>query len=157
MFVPSKTIIASKYLSTILTVHACRNGGLQMTKKLVYSLISAKRIFRTHRPHIDPTSISHKCCSGSLPGRPTHTLKEMRCVRKKTSSVLKPTKAAWKVTASIATKPYSEFDFRHKFSLLVVGPTQCGKTYFVQQILKHNRIVYKEQMSIRIFWCNNQC
>ena len=94
--------------------------------------------------------------SGSLPGRPTHTLKEMRCVRKKTSSVRKPTKAAWKVTASMATKPYPEFDFRHKFSLLVVGPTQCGKTYFVQQILKHNRIVYKEQMCIRIFWYNNQ-
>ena len=31
-----------------------------------------------------------------------------------------------------------------------------GKTYFVQQILKHNRIVYEEQKSIRIFWHYNQ-
>ena len=62
-----------------------------------------------------------------------------------------PTKAARKVTASTLTKPCPEFNFRHKFSLLVVGPTQSGKTYFVQQILKHNRIVYEEQKSIRIF------
>ena len=45
---------------------------------------------------------------------------------------------------------------RHKFSLLVVGPTHSGKTYFVQQILENNRIVYEEQKSIRIFWYYNQ-
>ena len=59
-------------------------------------------------------------------------------------------------TTSLATKSCPEFNFRHKFSLLVVGPTQSGKTYFVQQILKHNRIMYEEQKSIRIFWCYNQ-
>ena len=53
-------------------------------------------------------------------------------------------------------KFYPEFNFRHKFSLLVVGPTQSGKTYFVQQILKHNRTVYEEQKSICIFWYYNQ-
>ena len=101
-------------------------------------------------------SISHKRCSGSLPTCPTHTVKEMRCVHKKTCSVRQPKKAARKVTASMVTKPCPEFNFRHKFSLLVVGPTQSGKTYFVQQILKHNRIVYEEQKSIRIFWYYNQ-
>ena len=94
-------------------------------------------------------SISHKHCSGSLPACPTYTVEEMRCVRKKTCSVKQPTKAAWKVTASMLTKPCPEFNFRHKFSLLVVGPTQSGKTYFVQQILKHNRIVYEEQKSTK--------
>ena len=59
-------------------------------------------------------------------------------------------------TTSLATKSCPEFNFRHKFSLLVVGPTQSGKTYFVQRILKHNRTVYEEQKSIRIFWCYNQ-
>ena len=100
-------------------------------------------------------SISPKHCFGSLPGPPTHTVEEMRCVRKKTCSVLKPTKAARKVTTSMVTKPCPEVSFRHKFSLLVVGPTQSGKKYFVQQILKHNRIVYEEQKSIRIFWYYN--
>ena len=74
-------------------------------------------------------TILHKHCSGSLPGRPTHTVEEMRCVRKKTS-VRQPTKAARKVSASLLTKPCPEFNFRHKFSLLVVCPTQSGKTLF---------------------------
>ena len=60
IFVPSKIIISSKYLSTVLTVHVCRSGSLQMTKRPVYSLISAKRICRTHRPHIDSTSTLHR-------------------------------------------------------------------------------------------------
>ena len=37
-----------------------------------------------------------------------------------------------------------------------MGPTQSGKTYFVQQILENNRIVYEEQKSILIFWYYNQ-
>ena len=60
IFVPSKIIITSIYLSTILTVHVCRSGSVQMTKKPVYSLISAKRICRTHRPRIDLTSTPHR-------------------------------------------------------------------------------------------------
>ena len=101
-------------------------------------------------------SILNKHCAGVLPGRSMHSLKEMRYVRKKTSSVIKPTKTVPKVTAPLTTTPYPEFYFRHKFSLLVVGPTQSGKTYFVQQILEHNRISYEEQKGIRIFWYYNQ-
>jgi hypothetical protein len=66
------------------------------------------------------------------------------------------TKTVPKVTASLNAKPYLEFNFRHKFSLSVVCPTQCRKTYFVQQILKNNRIMYEEQRSIRILWCYKQ-
>jgi hypothetical protein len=65
--------------------------------------------------------------SSLLPARPAHILKEMRCVRKKTSAVLKPTKTIPRVRASLITKPYPEFNFRHKYSLLVVGPTQVEK------------------------------
>ena len=54
------------------------------------------------------------------------------------------------------TKLYPGFNFRHKFLLLVVGPAQSGKTYFVQQILKNNRIVYEEQTNIPIFRYYNQ-
>jgi hypothetical protein len=56
-----------------------------------------------------------------------------------------PTKKPKTAQASLTTKPYPEFNFRHKFSLLVVGPSQSGKTYFVQQILENNRIVYDEK------------
>ena len=59
-------------------------------------------------------------------------------------------------TTSLATKSCPEFNFCQKLSLLVVSLTQSGKKYFVQQILKHNRIVHEEQKSMRIFWCYNQ-
>jgi septin family protein len=49
------------------------------------------------------------------------------------------------VKASLTTKPYPEFNFRHKFSLLVVGSSQSGKTYFVEQILENNLIVYEDR------------
>ena len=56
-------------------------------------------------------------------------------------------------TTSLATKSCPEFNFHHK--LVVHGSYASGKIYFVQHILKHNRIVYEEQKNIRIFWCSN--
>jgi polynucleotide 5'-kinase involved in rRNA processing len=58
-----------------------------------------------------------------------------------------------KVGQALTTEPYPEFNFRHKFSLLVIGPTQSGKTYFVQQILESDRIVYEKKKKRRILWC----
>ena len=83
-------------------------------------------------------------------------LREKRVSQCEHSPPVKRPKTTGRTTTSLATKPCPEFNFRHKFSLLVVGPTQSGKTYFVQQILKYNRIVYEEQKSIRIFWYYNQ-
>ena len=39
-----------------------------------------------------------------------------------------------KIEASkcLGTKSYPDFKFDHMFSILVVGPSQCGKTYFVE-------------------------
>ena len=54
-------------------------------------------------------------------------------------------------TTPLATKPCPEFNFRYKFSLLVVGPIQSGKTYFVQQILENNRIVTKSKRVFAFF------
>ena len=54
----------------------------------------------------------------------------------KHSPPIKRPKTAGQTTTSLA-KPHAQFNFRHKLlSLLVVGHTQSGKTYFVQQILK---------------------
>ena len=46
--------------------------------------------------------------------------------------------------------------FRHKFSLLVVGPTQCGKTFFVEKILTTDRILYESKKPRRIWWYYSQ-
>ena len=56
----------------------------------------------------------------------------------------------------LETQPYPEFKFHHTFSMLVVGPTQCGKTYFVQQVLTKNCIEYLSEKPTQIYWFYNQ-
>ena len=56
----------------------------------------------------------------------------------------------------LETQPYPEFKFHHTFSMLVVGPTQCGKTYLVQQVLTKNCIKYPSEKSTQIYWFYNQ-
>ena len=56
----------------------------------------------------------------------------------------------------LETQPYPEFKFHHMFSMLVVGPTQCGKTYFVQQVLTKNCIEYPSEKPTQIYWFYNQ-
>ena len=46
--------------------------------------------------------------------------------------------------------------FRHQFSLLVVGPTQSGKTHFVKQILTSDRILYEAKKPRRVSWYYSQ-
>ena len=46
--------------------------------------------------------------------------------------------------------------FRHKFLLLVVGPTQRGKTVFVEKILTTDRILYQSKKPRRILWYYSQ-
>ena len=48
--------------------------------------------------------------------------------------------------------PYPDFKFNHMFSMLVVGPTQCGKTYFDEQLLTKNCMKYPSKKSTRIYW-----
>ena len=75
----------------------------------------------------------------------------MKHKEKKISSITRE-----KANLTLSTESYYDFKFRHKFSLLVVGPTQSGKTYFVQQILERNCINYENNKLIRIFWYYNQ-
>ena len=56
----------------------------------------------------------------------------------------------------LETQPYPEFKFHHTFSMVIVGPTQCGKTYFVQQVLTKNCIQYLSEKSTQIYWFYNQ-
>ena len=56
----------------------------------------------------------------------------------------------------LETKAYPEFMFRHKFSPLVVGLTQCGKTFFFEKILTTDRILYDSKKSRRICWYYSQ-
>ena len=101
------------------------------------------------QPHVDKpphmTMSFHPYMNNEKP-------REKRVSQCERSPPAKRPRTAARTTTSLATKPYPEFYFRHKYSLQVVGPTQSGKTYFAQQILEHNRIAYEERKNIRIFW-----
>ena len=56
----------------------------------------------------------------------------------------------------LETRPYSDFKFNHMFSMLVVGPSQCGKTHFVEKILTENCIHYPSTKRKHIDWYYNQ-
>ena len=69
----------------------------------------------------------------------------------------KPSKTTKVQTADcLETQAYPEFMFQHMFSMLVVGPSQCRKTYFVQQLLTKVCIDYPEKKPLQIYWFYNQ-
>ena len=56
----------------------------------------------------------------------------------------------------LETQPYPEFKFQHPASMMVVGPTQSGKSYFVEQLLKSKRIKYPSRKTTKIHWFYTQ-
>ena len=73
------------------------------------------------------------------------------------SIIVKPPKTAnVQPVNCLETQLYPEFKFHHTFSMLVVGPTQCGKTYFVQQLLTKKCIEYPSEKPTQIYWFYNQ-
>ena len=94
-----------------------------------------------------------------------HTQKEWSRERKRTVALVKDTEKHPHCVAkrpelindvSVETKAYPEFTSRHKFSLLVVGPTESGKTFFVENILTTDLIIYESKKPRRIFWYYSQ-
>ena len=60
------------------------------------------------------------------------------------------------VLKPLETQPYPEFNFQHPCSMMVVGPSQCGKTHFVHQLLTHKRIAYPDKKPVMVYWFYNQ-
>ena len=56
----------------------------------------------------------------------------------------------------LESQPYPEFTFQHPFSMMVVGPSQCGKTHFVQQLLTSPRIAFPDKKPVKVYWFYNQ-
>ena len=56
----------------------------------------------------------------------------------------------------LETQPYPDFAFQHPYSMMVVGPSQCGKTHFVHQLLTHKCITYPHKKPILVCWYYNQ-
>ena len=87
----------------------------------------------------------------------SHTPQPLKPVRQALKTEPKQRKVTKLETANcLETSPYPDFKFNHMFSMLVVGPSQCGKTSFVEQLLKKNCIKYPSKKQRRIFWFYNQ-
>ena len=50
---------------------------------------------------------------------------------------------------------YPEFGFKHPFSMLVVGPTQSGKTHFVEQMFTNPLIEFPTDQDVQVTWFYN--
>ena len=58
---------------------------------------------------------------------------------------------------SISSEAYEDFQFGHKFSLMVVGPTMSGKSFFIKQMLERDHIEYDDpRKQRRIHWSYGQ-
>ena len=125
--------------------------GLRRTRLLKEAKVS----WESKREYIS-TSVDLPRCSSSSTRKICEPRKRRRPVNEtpKTSSTAKKVKLSHDV--SLATEPYPDFMFRHKLSLLVVGPSQSGKTVFVEQILTRDRIVYETNKPRRILWYYSQ-
>ena len=96
-------------------------------------------------PHY-PTSIQQQYLTSMNPPFPTDVPQSLKPKQSKPDST----------SQCLKTKPYPEFKFHHTCSMLVVGPTQCGKTYFVQQLLTKNCLEYSSEKPTQIYWFYNQ-
>ena len=54
------------------------------------------------------------------------------------------------------TQPHPDFAFQHPYSMMVVGPSQCGKTHFVHQLLTHKCMAFPNKKPWRVCWYYNQ-
>lgn len=54
------------------------------------------------------------------------------------------------------TRPYENFKFHHIFRMIIVDPTECGKTYFVEQLLTRPCLKYPTQKPRKISWFYSQ-
>ena len=143
----------------------CKSGLLSLSHHLaqVHQLSSEER-----KPWLKSAIFSSAKSTGlpymapypfwGMPPPPwSHTPQPLKPVRQALKTEPKQRKVTKLETANcLETSPYPEFKFNHMFSMLVVGPSQCGKTSFVEQLLKKNCIKYPSKKQRRIFWFYNQ-
>ena len=107
-----------------LTYSICGRPDLNIisTHLLVHGLSSEER-----KPYLKQAKVSSWQASCQPPSAITGKPREKRVGQCERSQAAKRQKGVAPTTTSLATNPYPKFNFRYKFSLLVVGPTQSGK------------------------------
>ena len=98
-------------------------------------------------------------CSSGIITRPTLAKRKKHRIYLKqsrnSSTQLKP--HGRNTNQSISSEAYEDFRFGHKFSLMIVGPSMSGKSYFVKQMLERDHIEYDDsRKQRRIHWFYGQ-
>lgn len=94
---------------------------------------------------------------GMPPSPWSHTPQPLQPIRQALKTEPKQRKVTKLQTANcLETNPYPDFKFNHMFSMHLVGPSQSGKTSFVEELLPSNCINYASKKPRRIFWFYNQ-
>ena len=105
-------------------------------------LIKEARISWESKKEYISTSVLPRC-SSNFPKETIEPRKRAHPVEENENIVSTGKRVKLSHGVSLEAEPYPDFTFRHKFSLLVVGPSQSGKTAFVEQILTKSRIFYE--------------
>ena len=71
------------------------------------------------KPSKSSSNSNAEMCNETVKGNPTKAVMEKNM----------------KIDNTWTAHSYTGFKFKHPFSMLVVGPTSCGKTHFVRQVL----------------------
>jgi len=125
--------VCSKQDLANLPDHLSQVHGLSNEERQRYLRMATQRL---HYPE------EKEACSFKIPLKRRHPLER---------SELKRETALNEVTS------YTEFCFKHPFSMLVVGPTQSGKTYFVEQMLTSPHLMdFPPKKEVQVTWFYNQ-
>ena len=117
---------------------------------MVHGLFATERI-----PYLKHAVV----CPSETITRPTVVNdKKHRIYRKQSRNSLTQSKPHGRNTnQSISSEAYADFQLGHKFSPMVVGPSMCGKSYFVKQMLEGDHIEYDDPWKQRrIHWFYGQ-
>ena len=124
-------------------------------KNILYSFHSSKMPY-THR-RMCPICGKHDLLKLSEHLRQVHDLScDDRQLYLRNATFFQSNSPSVNALGCMETEPYPKFQFYHPFSMMVVGPTQSGKSYFVEQLLSSKRINYHCRKTKRIHWFYTQ-
>ena len=126
-------------------------------KPWLKSAIFSHQLTPSLSPRVQPQGLytpqQHRMSSYPMCMNPqlTQQPSQSQCTSQKTRKVAKI-----EASQCLETKPYPDFKLNHMFSMLVVEPSKCGKTYFVEQLLTRSCVNYPSKKPRRIYWFYNQ-
>ena len=144
-----------------LANHLCQvhNLSSEERKSWLKSAIFSHQVTRSLSPRVQPQGLyTPHILQHGIPQYPLGMNPPFTDHPSQPQSIQPKSQKVAKIETSqcLETKPYPDLKFNHMFSMLVVGPSQCGETHFVEQVLTKSCIKYPNKKPRRIYWFFNQ-